>query len=54
MELEVRNFNYFGTDISAYFKGWLNKMRNVKKLIIEAFAKTQRAVDHILKCNFVL
>jgi antirestriction protein ArdC len=36
------------TDSSAYIQGWLNKLRNDKKFIIEASAKAQKAVDYIL------
>jgi len=34
-------------DSSAYIQGWLNKLRNDKKFIIEA-AKAQKAVDFVL------
>ena len=36
------------TDSSAYIQGWLNKLRNDKKFIVEASAKAQKAVDYIL------
>ena len=36
------------TDSSAYIQGWLNKLRNDKKFVIEASGKAQKAVDYIL------
>ena len=36
------------SDSSAYIKGWLNKLRNHKKFIVEASAIAQKAVDYIL------
>ena len=33
------------TDSTAYIQGWLNKLRNDKKFIVEASAKAQKAVD---------
>jgi len=36
------------TDSTAYIQGWLNKLRNDKKFIIEASGKAQKAVDYIL------
>ena len=35
-------------DSAAYIQGWLNKLRNDKKFIVEASAKAQKAVDYIL------
>lgn len=35
-------------DSSAYIQGWLNKLHDDKKLIVEASAKAQKAVDYIL------
>ena len=35
-------------DSTAYIQGWLNKLRNDKKFILEASAKAQKAVDYIL------
>jgi len=35
-------------DSSVYIQGWLNKLRNDKKFIVEAAAKAQKAVDYIL------
>jgi antirestriction protein ArdC len=35
-------------DSSAYIQGWLSKLRNDKKFIVEASAKAQKAVDYIL------
>jgi len=35
-------------DSSAYIQGWLNKLHNDKKFIVEASAKAQKAVDYIL------
>jgi len=35
-------------DSTAYIQGWLNKLRNDKKFIVEASAKAQQAVDYIL------
>ena len=35
-------------DSSAYIQGWLNKLHNDKKLIVEASASAQKAVDYIL------
>ena len=35
-------------DSSAYIQGWLSKLRNDKKFILEASAKAQKAVDFIL------
>lgn len=35
-------------DSTAYIQGWLNKLRNDKKFIVEASAKAQKAVDYIL------
>jgi antirestriction protein ArdC len=36
------------TDSSAYIQGWLKKLRNDKRFIIEASGKAQKAVDYIL------
>jgi len=36
------------TDSTAYIQGWLSKLRNDKKFIVEASAKAQKAVDYIL------
>jgi antirestriction protein ArdC len=36
------------TDSSAYIQGWLNKLRDDKKFIVEASGKAQKAVDYIL------
>lgn len=36
------------TDSSTYIQGWLNKLRNDKKFIIEAAGKAQKAVDYII------
>jgi antirestriction protein ArdC len=36
------------TDSSAYIQGWLKKLRDDKKFIIEASGKAQKAVDYIL------
>jgi antirestriction protein ArdC len=33
---------------SAYIQGWLNKLRDDKKFIVEASGKAQKAVDYIL------
>ena len=35
-------------DSTAYIQGWLCKLRNDKKFIVEASAKAQKAVDYIL------
>ena len=35
-------------DSTAYIQGWLNKLKNDKKFIVEASAKAQKAVDYIL------
>ena len=35
-------------DSTAYIQGWLSKLRNDKKIIVEASAKAQKAVDYIL------
>jgi antirestriction protein ArdC len=35
-------------DSSGYIQGWLSKLKNDKKFIIEASAKAQKAVDYIL------
>ena len=35
-------------DSAAYIQGWLSKLRNEKKFIVEASAKAQKAVDYIL------
>jgi antirestriction protein ArdC len=35
-------------DSSAYIQGWLKKLRDDKKFIIEASGKAQKAVDYIL------
>ena len=35
-------------DSSSYIQGWLSKLKNDKKFIIEASAKAQKAVDYIL------
>jgi antirestriction protein ArdC len=36
------------TDSASYIRGWLNKLRNDKKFIVEAAAKAQKAVDYVL------
>jgi antirestriction protein ArdC len=36
------------TDSTAYIQGWLRKLRNDKKFIVEAAGKAQKAVDYIL------
>jgi len=36
------------TDSSAYIQGWLKKLKNDKKFIIEASGKAQKAVDYII------
>ncbi len=35
-------------DSTAYIQGWLNKLRNDKRFIVEASGKAQKAVDYIL------
>ena len=35
-------------DSAAYIQGWLSKLRNDKRFIVEASAKAQKAVDYIL------
>ena len=37
------------TNSVSYIHGWLNKLRNDKKFIVEAAAKAQKAVDYILE-----
>ena len=44
---------HFGLDYklensSAYIKGWLKRLKNDPKLIIQASAAAQKAVDYIL------
>ena len=36
------------TDSASYIQGWLVKLRNDKKFIVEASAKAQKAVDYLL------
>src|SRR5262244_623226 len=36
------------TNSAAYIQGWLNKLRNDKKLLVQAAAQAQKAADFIL------
>ena len=36
---------------AAYIQGWLKKLRDDRKLVIQAAAKAQKAADYVLNRN---